>query len=251
MLRRFVLVLPLLALACPAAPSEPAAASGKPQTAELASSPSPATPSEPTGIEPAPVEPASAEPAPVELAEPIASPPPVPDEPSDELAPELPKGPEPGSAEADAELLKLLDESTITQDEFAKAFGNGKAPKIDEEGQFAFGAGERTRERSQVSVGKPTISAGKVAASEIETLAKQALPELEACHAMALSKDASELGKATLVLVFDGAGEVETVTIESTLGRALTDCLGSVAKGWVLAGASGAKVRVPLSLSTQ
>ena len=264
MLRHTLLVLPLLALACPAAPSELARESAPSQTSAAppidSETPSPTTlPSEPAagGLarddalpidqdedEAADAEAlAAGESGPTEpalLSEPA--------EPLDPLAPERPSGPEPGSPESDAELLALLDESTITQDEFAKAFGPGKGMKVDDEGQFEFGAG--ARERSKVSVGAATIDAGKLQTTEVEALAQADLHNLEVCHAMALSKNPDELGRVTLVLEFGASGKVEQVGVETKLGDALTKCLRSVALTWTLAGAGKAKVHLPLTLST-
>ena len=75
---------------------------------------------------------------------------------SDPLAPILPSGPEPGSPEADAELTELLEESTLTQDEFDKAFRGG-GPTIDGD-QFVFGPNERTRKQPLAEQGEPKSS---------------------------------------------------------------------------------------------
>lgn len=249
-LRRVALV-PLFMLACVAEPTEraPAASSEKPVEPPPVTNPATVpTPAEPTELAAGPQTPderVTSGAPPTELA------PPEPEPPRDELAGELPSGPEPGSPESDAELLALLDESTLTQEEFAKAFGSGKDPKIGEDEQFTFGAGDRSRDRSKVGVGTASVSAGKVAPSDIEGLARGDLHDLEVCHAMALSKDAAELGRVTLTIEIDVKGAVDRVEVESKLSAALNECLGSVAESWKLDGAGKAIVRLPLTLSTQ
>ncbi|NVB36212.1 hypothetical protein G6O69_36640 [Pseudenhygromyxa sp. WMMC2535] len=170
---------------------------------------------------------------------------------SDPLAPELPSGPAPGTPEADAELLALLDESTLTQDEFDAGFKAGVGVDGD---ALSFGAGDRTRKRPKVSVGTPEIRGAKAAtAVALRELAEADLRGLETCHAMALSKDASQLGRATLGLRFDASGKVTEVDVggAEVLGEALRACLASVAEGWTLAAAAGATAQLPLSLSAQ
>ncbi|MCA9682258.1 MAG: hypothetical protein KC457_08685, partial [Myxococcales bacterium] len=170
----------------------------------------------------------------------------------DPLAPELPKGPEPGSPEADAELAALLDESEITQEEFDAAFRGG-GPRVDGDA-LLFGAGDRTRKRPKISFGKVTATAGKVEDEALRALVKADIEQLEACHAMALTKDPGQLGAAKLRLRYDKAGKVvEAEILQETpkLSEALCACLSSVAEGWTLAAAKGATVELPLALSTQ
>ncbi|KIG18749.1 hypothetical protein DB30_07764 [Enhygromyxa salina] len=211
--------------------------------------------------EPAPTTPAGSgssagEPAPVdepggdeldeasELPQPAAEPQPA--------APALPLGPEPGSPEADAELAELLDESTLTQEEFDAAF-RGAGPKIEGD-QFVFGDNERPRGRPLVEVGTPSASGAKVTPSTLADLADMARAsqrDLEGCYALALGKDPNLAGSVTLGLRFDAKGRVETAKIEgsSPLGVALDRCLVSVADRWSCKAAAGASVRVPLKLS--
>jgi hypothetical protein len=255
-LRRAALVLPLfvnaLAFACIDEPAERAPVLTREQPVVP---PSVATPAiEATLADPTePTDPtAGAEQPDTQLDPlPLAEPTPTPEPARDELAGELPSGPEPGSPESDAELLALLDDSTLTQEEFAKAFGSGKDPKIGDDEQFEFGAGDRSRDRSKVAIGTASVSAGKVASADIEALARGDLHDLEVCHAMALSKNAAELGRASLAIEIDAKGVVSGVEVESELSVALEDCLGSVAEGWKVAGGSKASVRLPLTLSTQ
>jgi hypothetical protein len=252
-LRRAALVLPLLVLACVAEPVERAPEAARSEPVEAApvveSAPSDPVPAPPTA---GPGEP-EAEPSEEALTPPPIEPQPPaePTPPSDPLIGEVPSGPEPGSPESDAELLALLDESTLTQEEFAKAFGSGKDPKLGDDEQFVFGAGERSRERSKVGIGAASVSAGKVAAADVEALARDDVRDLEVCHAMALSKDAAQLGRVTLTLELGAGGAVDGVKVESKLSEALNDCLASVADGWTLDGGSKATVKLPLTLSTQ
>lgn len=251
-LRRAVLVLPLFMNACVAEPPEREREAELEHTVEPAPVTSPATnvdPADEAELAAGPHEPES---PPLEPTPPLEPAPSLePEPPSDQLAPVPPSGPEPGSPESDAELLALLDESTITQDEFAKAFGGGKDPKLGDDEQFMFGAGERSRDRSKVSIGSASVSAGKVAPADIEALARGDLHDLEVCHAMALSKDPAELGRVTLTIEIDAKGVVNRVEVESKLSAALNECLGSVADGWKLDGGSKATVRLQLTLSTQ
>lgn len=90
---------------------------------------------QPAGSAPLPINPKPSEPAPaVEEAEleslPLPSEPasePVEQEPADPLSPPVAK---PGSPDPDAELDALLEESTLTQEEFDAAFGKNK-PRIE------------------------------------------------------------------------------------------------------------------------
>jgi hypothetical protein len=174
-----------------------------------------------------------------------------PSEPSDPLAPILPDGPEPGSPEADAELAALLDESTITQDEFDKAFrGGGPSVKDD---QLVFGPNQRTRAEPLLGVGQPRVLQGKVTVPELEALVLADERKMLGCLAVALTDDPTIKGAPTLHLRFDESGSNPTVTLTGgdALPRALTDCLLAVAKTWRPAGAAGAKLEVPLTLSTK
>ncbi len=175
----------------------------------------------------------------------------APAEPGDPLAPIPPSGPEPGSAEADAELAELLEESTLTQEEFDAAFRSNK-PKISGD-QLVFGPGERTRKRPVVKIGTLAVSGSKLAASELSTLAKAHLRGFEGCLAVALSEDPKIAASATLVVPFDGKGEAGGSRLEggAGLGDALRECLIAVADNWSLAGAAGASVRVPLTLGSE
>jgi hypothetical protein len=174
-----------------------------------------------------------------------------PSEPSDPLAPILPDGPEPGSPQADAELAALLDESTITQDEFDKAFRGG-GPNIQDD-QFVFGPNERKRAQPVLGVGTPRVVQGKVAVAELEALVRADERKLLGCYAVALTEAPTLVGAPTLHLRFDEAGSTSTATITGGEGlpRALTDCLLAAAKTWRPAGAEGAKLEVPLTLSTK
>ncbi|PRQ03880.1 hypothetical protein ENSA5_12490 [Enhygromyxa salina] len=120
---------------------EPVELPPAPTTAEPAASPTEGAPAEPEPV----ASDAGAQPSePAGPSEPsIPSAPSDPSDPSDPLAPIMPSGPEPGSPEADAELAELLDESTLTQEEFDEAFRDG-GPKLDGD-QFVFGPNERTR----------------------------------------------------------------------------------------------------------
>lgn len=180
-----------------------------------------------------------------------APPEPAPSEPGDPLAPILPSAPEPGSPEADAELAELLEESTITQEEFDAAF-RGRKPKIDGD-QLVFGHGDRTRKRPVVSVGKPTIEHSKLAASEISALAKAHLRGFEGCLAVALSDNPAIEGSVSVRVRFDAKGESSEATIEggAALGDPLRKCLAAVADNWSLAEAAGASVSVPLTLASE
>jgi hypothetical protein len=174
-----------------------------------------------------------------------------PSEPTDPLAPILPEGPEPGSPEADAELTALLDESTITQDEFDKAFRGG-SPTIKDD-QLVFGPNQRTRAQPMIGVGQPRVLQGKVTVAELEALVLADERKLLGCHAVALTEDPTIKGAPTLHLRFDesGSNPIITITGGEALPRALTDCLLAVAKSWRPAGAAGAKLEVPLTLSTK
>jgi hypothetical protein len=172
-------------------------------------------------------------------------------EPTDPLAPILPEGPEPGSPEADAELTALLDESTITQDEFDQAFrGGGPTMKDD---QFVFGPNQRTRAQPVLDIGKPRVVQGKVDVAKLEALVRADERKLLGCYAVALTEDPTVHGSPTLHLRFDENGSNPTTTIAGgdALPRALADCLLAVAKTWRPSGAAGAKLEVPLTLSTK
>jgi hypothetical protein len=174
-----------------------------------------------------------------------------PSEPADPLAPILPEGPEPGSPEADAELAALLDESTITQDEFDKAFRGG-GPTIQDD-QLVFGPNQRTRAQPLVGVGQPRVLQGKVKVAELEALVLADERKLLGCHAVALTEDPTIKAAPTLHLRFDESGSSPTVSITGgdSLPRALADCLLAVAKTWRPAGAAGALLEIPLTLSTK
>jgi hypothetical protein len=205
-----------------------------------------------------PIEPRS--PAPDELeaetdepdeAGPESEPTPTPAEPSDPLAPILPDGPEPGSPEADAELAALLDESTLTQEEFDKAFRGG-GPNIQGD-QFVFGPGERNRATPVLSIGKVRVESGSVAVADLEALVRADERKLLACHAVALTENPSSKGSVELHLVFDATGTKPTVVVEGgkALVPSLVSCLITVAESWRPKGAAKAKLVVPLVLSTQ
>lgn len=187
---------------------------------------------------------------------PAAEPEPEP-EPSDPLAPILPSGPEPGSPEADAELAELLEESTLTQEEFDAAFRDNK-PNIAGD-QLVFGPSDRTRKRPVISIGTPKIEHGKLAASEISALVKAHLRGFEGCLAVALTEDPAIAGSLTLRVRFDAKGEADSATIEddaalgggAALGEPLRECLVAVADNWSLASAAGATVAVLLSLASE
>jgi hypothetical protein len=171
--------------------------------------------------------------------------------PSDPLEPILPDGPEPGSPEADAELAALLDESTITQDEFDKAFRGG-GPNIQDD-QFVFGPNDRKRAQPVLGIGTPRVVQGKVAVADLESLVRADERKLLGCYAVALTEAPTLVGTPTVNLRFDEAGTNPTTTITGGEGlpRALTDCLLAVAKSWRPAGAASAKLEVPLTLSTK
>jgi hypothetical protein len=200
--------------------------------------------------DPEPIEPPiEAEPDAI-AAEPPDEPEP-PTEPSDPLAPILPDGPEPGSPEADAELAALLDESTITQDEFDKAFRGG-GPNIEGD-QFVFGPNDRKRAQPLLGVGTPRVVQGKVTVAELEALVRADERKLLGCYAVALTEAPTLVGAPTLHLRFDEGGATPTATITGAEGlpRALTDCLLAAAKAWRPANAAGAKLEIPLTLSTK
>lgn len=171
--------------------------------------------------------------------------------PSDSLAPILPDAPEPGSPEADAELAELLEESTLTQEEFDAAFRNSK-PKVAGD-QFVFGPGDRTRKRPVISFGTPKIENSKLAASEISALAKAHVRGFEGCLAVALTDNPSTKGSVTLRLRFDAKGKAESATIEggAALPEPLRECLAAVADSWTLADAAGATVGLSLTLASE
>lgn len=168
---------------------------------------------------------------------------------ADPLAPELPSGPAPGSPEADAELAELLEDSTITQDEFDRAFKAG-GPKVEGD-QLVWD--QRTRKRSKVRVQAPAVSEGGLTGKQLRTLAEADLRQLEGCHGMALRKDPDELGSARLKLSFDEAGAVSSASVDQVtgLGGPLQACLISVAEGWKLAAASGARATLKLDLAVE
>lgn len=174
-----------------------------------------------------------------------------PSEPSDPLAPILPDAPEPGSPEADAELAALLDESTITQDEFDRAFRGG-GPTVQDD-QLVFGPNQRTRAQPLLGVGTPRMVQGKVPVAQLETLVRADERKLLGCYAVALTEDPNIVGAPTLHLQFDesGAKAMVSITGDDSLPRPLTDCLLAVAKTWRPTNAAGAKLEVPLTLSTK
>ena len=264
-----MLIAPLLLLACgepsstgsgPAAGSaggnaakpEPAAANTTPEPVSAAAT-SPVSVAEAIAEVEAAAAAGEAEPNETGVAEPNGEPaeaePTAPAEPADPLAPILPSGPEPGSPEADAELAELLDESTLTQEEFDKAF-KGSNPKIDGD-QFVFGAGDRTRKAPKLTIGTPTVAGSKLAASEVKALAEADRRKLEGCLAVALSSAPNTKGSVTLRVVFDDKGAAKSATSEggASLGAPLRECLSAVAREWSLAGAAGATVSQPLTLS--
>jgi hypothetical protein len=258
-----LLVLGLIsALACADAPAGEAAAGHASAATPSAATPSPGSPSSVVD----PLDLPARDPSPNPQIEPQAPPqiePQVegegelagetesPREPTDPLAPILPEGPEPGSPEADAELAALLDESTITQDEFDKAFRGG-GPTIKDD-QLVFGPNQRTRAQPMLGVGQPRVLQGKVTVAELEALVLADERKLLGCHAVALTDDPTIKGAPTLHLRFDESGSNPTITITGgdALPRALTECLLAVAKTWRPAGAAGAKLEVPLTLSTK
>jgi hypothetical protein len=260
-----ILITSLLALACTEAPdpsSAPPAPAPSSPTVTPAPSPEPAVAiaAAVASIEaPVVADPELESPTPstagetgegaLESAEPgLADPRP---EAIDPLAPILPSGPEPGSPESDAELAELLEESTLTQDEFDAAF-RGSKPKIDGD-QFVFGPGDRTRKSPVVELGTPTVSGAKLTASELSSLAKADLRGFESCLAVALSDDSTIHGAPSLRVVFDAKGKASKVTVEggASLGVPLRECLVAVADGWTLPAAAGATGVVPLTLSSE
>jgi hypothetical protein len=189
-------------------------------------------------------------------AEPLVEPPelpatePKPSEAQPPLAPILPSGPKPGSPEADAELAELLEESTLTQEEFDAAFRKNK-PKIEGD-QFVFGPGDRTRKAPVVSLGTPKIEGSTIAASELTKLAKAHLRGFEGCLAVALVDNPDTKASVTLRVRFDKQGKVSEAKAEgAAAGAALRECLAAVASNWTLAGAAGASVELLLSLRSE
>jgi hypothetical protein len=170
-------------------------------------------------------------------------------EPEDPLAPILPSGPEPGSPEADAELAALLEESTLTQEEFDKAFRNGAGPNVRDD-QLVFGGG---RKQPVVKLGAPKLLEGSLDTGKLLALAQTDERKLIGCHAMALANDPNAKGSVTLRISSDASGAVTKVEHSGGvgLGDALIACLASAAKGWRVPEASKATVELPLTLSTQ
>ena len=254
-----MVALPLAAALACADPPTQTAAKTDPRSATTATAPS-----TPSSGEPAPT-PSESAPGPAEVAAAIAqieatapalepgSPavdasalPPEDatlDAPADPLAPLLPEGPEPGSPEADAELQDLLDESTLTQDEFDRAFRGGAGPNVDGD-RLVFGPNERTRERPKITI--------TTEADDLRALARASMAELEACYVMALSKTPSAAGSVTLVLRYGAKGEVEDASAApgSPLGASLDRCLASVAEGWTLNPSARGEARITLELAT-
>lgn len=171
-------------------------------------------------------------------------------EPADPLAPILPSGPEPGSPESDAELAELLEESTLTQEEFDAAFRKNK-PQIAGD-QFVFGPGDRTRKGPVVAIGTPKIDGAKISAAKISELAEDHLRGFEGCLAVALTDNPEINTSVTLRVRFDAKGEVDDAKVEGgAAGASLRECLAAVADNWSLAGAAGASVEVLLSLRSE
>lgn len=167
--------------------------------------------------------------------------------PEDPLAPVLPSGPEPGSPEADAELAELLEESTISQEEFDRAFRGG-GPQLDGD-QFVLGPG--TRARPVVRVGQPRVREGSLDPAAAKARAEAELGDFVGCYALA-SKDApGREGSIVLRLRFGADASVASTSAEggAGLGSSLRDCLASVPADWKLPGAAGATLELPLSLS--
>jgi hypothetical protein len=249
-----LIIASLLALACAERPENagPAPRSSDPapvspavtpeRTPEPAHAPSLSTSKQPEAV-------GELEAAPSPEAPPIEAEPEA--EPSDPLAPILPSGPEPGSPEADAELAELLEESTLTQEEFDAAF-RGNKPNINDD-QFVWGAGERTRKQPVVSVGTPKIEGSSIAASEISSLVKAHLRGYEGCLAVALTEDPKTAGTITLRVRFDAKGGASSSSVEggAALGESLRECLATVGDNWSLAAAAGATVSVSLTLGSE
>ncbi|MFO7563616.1 MAG: hypothetical protein R6X02_13295 [Enhygromyxa sp.] len=214
-----------------------------PAPASVVAEPEPSSAAEEPSVElPAAEAEAEAEPAPSELEAEAA--------PADPLAPILPSGPEPGSPEAAAELAELLEESTLTQEEFDAAFRKNK-PKIAGD-QFVFGPGDRTRKRPVVGLGTPKIKGSTIAAAELTELAKAHERGFEGCLAVALVDKPELSTSVTLKVGFDAKGEVDEAKIEGgAAGAALRECLAAVARNWSLAGAAGASVELLLSLRSE
>jgi len=154
----------------------------------------------------------------------------------------VPDAPAPGTAEADAELLALLDESTLTQEEFDRAFGRGAPSAVAPPG-----------ERPEVRLGP-----GSGAATEpLAKLVEREQAKLVTCLGMALSKDASATGSLTLRATLDAKGEVSELSATarsiggaSEVGESLVGCLSSVVERWRLPASAGERVDIPLRLST-
>jgi hypothetical protein len=246
-----VIACSLLTLACVKAPesatqeSRAAAVASKddPRVPEAAPASSPeAPPSHEPGPEVAE--------APVEAAAPIAEPEPQPPaEPADPLAPILPSGPEPGSPEADAELAELLEESTLTQAEFDAAFRSNK-PKFDGD-QLVFGPGDRKRKRPIVKIGRAAVSGAKLTGAKVTKLAEADQKAMEGCLAVALTDDPQTAGEVTLVVTFETGEPSAKLEGGASLGEPLRACLVTVADGWDLTAPAGARVTVPLTLTSE
>jgi hypothetical protein len=230
-----------------------------PEPTHLADAPLPASPearpaSPPTLPAPDPIDLPPIEPSARAIDEPVATPEPesaTPPEPADPLAPILPDGPEPGSPEADEELAKLLDESSITQEEFDKAFRGG-GPNIQGD-EFVFGPGERSRDTPVLEIGKLRVESGSVSAADLDAIVRADENDLLACHAVALMDDPTSKGSVELRVELDATGSKSTVTAAGgeALAPALTSCLITVAEAWRPKGAGKAKFAVPLELSTR
>lgn len=245
----FALALTLSVPACSPEPEPPSSRAAEPTPASGPPSPPPRP--TPSAIDLPPVDPPLGE-IEDQVAEPVEpTEPTTPPEPTDPLAPILPDGPEPGSPEADAELAELLDESTITQEEFDKAFRGG-GPNIQDD-QFVFGPGQRNRATPVLEIGKPRVDAGSVTVAELEALARADERKLLGCHAVALTEDPASKGSVELRLRFDAGGTKAAVTLEGgeALAPSLVSCLIAVAESWRPKSAGGAKLAVPLELSTQ
>lgn len=239
-----------------------------PEPSHVADAPLPASPKAtpesppslpaPDPIDLPPVEPPANElaeltqpPTPAPAPEPELTPASTPPGSADPLAPILPDGPEPGSPEADAELIELLDESELTQAEFDEAFRGG-GPNIQGD-QLVFGPGERSRAMPVLEIGKVRVEAGAVAVADLQAIVAADERELLACHAVALTEDPNSKAKVELRLEFDATGSKPTVTLQGAgaLASSLRSCLIAVAESWRPKGASKAKLVVPLELSTQ